>query len=56
MPARPKYDEKVRLRLSSPVREALRIIATRDERTEAGQIRRYVTEGLRRDGLLPEEG
>jgi len=54
MPGPSKLDETVRLRLRDDIRRAVRAVAEREDRTEAGQIRRYVTEGLRRDGLLDE--
>jgi hypothetical protein len=50
-----KLDEVMRVRLADHVRRTLREQAERGDRTEAAQIRRYVVEGLRRDGLLPPD-
>lgn len=49
-----KLDEVMRVRLAEHVRRGLREVAYESDRTEAAQIRRYVVEGLRRDGRLPE--
>lgn len=48
-----KLDEVMRVRLAEHIRRQLRAVADAEDRTEAGQIRRYVVEGLRRDGRLP---
>lgn len=50
-----KLDETMRVRLAEYIRRPLQEAARREERTQAGQIRRYVVEGLRRDGLMPPD-